>query len=269
MVEYIDRRREKANSRELLRDAQIRPKAFFALYLGLVVLLDLAASLAYGEQGAESIFSHPLALFVTILSSLLSLILGVGCYLYCFGIRRGERMEFLTLFDGFSFVGKVILLYIVEYFFVLMWTLLLIVPGIIASYRYRYAILNLCENPSMGILEAINMSKRQTYGYKGQLFMLDLSYVGWSLLAGLGTLYFNFSVQMGVFGYTLPLSGLAFWAQTLICDVFMVAFSLFYVPTFMTTELGYFEIAKRSSGTGFGAEPPADTPDLPDSGSSF
>ena len=74
---------------------------------------------------------------------------------------------------------------IVQYIFVFLWTLLFIVPGIVAAYRYRFAILNLCENPEIGVMEAINMSKAQTAGFKWQLFVLDLSFIGWALLASL------------------------------------------------------------------------------------
>ena len=63
--------------------------------------------------------------------------------------------------------------------------LLTAIPGIIAQYRYRFAIYNLCENPEIGVLEAINMSKAQTAGFKGTLFVLDLSFLGWSILCWL------------------------------------------------------------------------------------
>ena len=87
-----------------------------------------------------------------------------------------------TLFYGFSIAGKVILLEIVAGIFIFLWSLLLIIPGIIATYRYRFALYNLLENPDLGILEAINLSKEQTYGYKWQLFVLDLSFLGWLIL---------------------------------------------------------------------------------------
>ena len=72
-----------------------------------------------------------------------------------------------------------------QYIFIFLWSLLFIVPGIIAAYRYRFALYNLCENPEMGVMEALNMSKAQTLGFKGQLFVLDLSFIGWYLLSGL------------------------------------------------------------------------------------
>ena len=57
--------------------------------------------------------------------------------------------------------------------------------GIVAAYRYRFAMLNLCENPEIGVMEALNMSKAQTLGFKWQLFVLDLSFIGWNILVSL------------------------------------------------------------------------------------
>lgn len=72
-----------------------------------------------------------------------------------------------------------------QYIFVFLWSLLFIIPGIIAGYRYRFALYNLCENPEMGVMEALNMSKAQTRGHKWELFVLDLSFLGWIILCGL------------------------------------------------------------------------------------
>ena len=60
--------------------------------------------------------------------------------------------------------------------------MLFVIPGIIAVYRYSFAIWNLCQNPELGVMEALNRSKRQTIGYKGQLFGLHLSFIGWYLI---------------------------------------------------------------------------------------
>ncbi len=79
----------------------------------------------------------------------------------------------MPLFDGFGFVGKIVLLNLVMAVFIALWSMLLIVPGIIATYRYRFALYNLCENPELGVMDALNMSKQQTRGYKLDLFVLD------------------------------------------------------------------------------------------------
>ena len=149
MFEHIDRRRVKAESRAILRDAQVSPKAFFALYLGAVLLREVCGYLASAAGDGQQLFSGPAELFITIFSNLLSPILGVGIYLYCMAIRRGERAEFLTLFDGFSFVGKIIALNIVMYALIFLWSMLFVIPGIVAAYRYRFALYNLMENPEL------------------------------------------------------------------------------------------------------------------------
>ena len=162
MFEKIDRRRVKAESREILRSAQVSYKAFFALYLGIIAVMNVLGYLSSASGSGDVLFNGPADLFVTIFSSLLSPILAVGAYLYCMAIRRGEEAEFLTLFDGFSFAGKVILLFLVEGVFIFLWSMLFVVPGIIAAYRYRFAYMNLCANPSLSAMDAPNLSKKQT-----------------------------------------------------------------------------------------------------------
>ena len=73
-------------------------------------------------------------------------------------------------------------LHIVEVFFAALWAMHFLIPGINAVYRYSFAIWNLCQNPELGVMEALNRSKRQTIGYKGQLFGLHLSFIGWYLI---------------------------------------------------------------------------------------
>ncbi|MBQ5739171.1 MAG: DUF975 family protein [Oscillospiraceae bacterium] len=94
-------------------------------------------------------------------------------------------MPYGSLFDGFSFAGKIIGLTLVMALFVWLWSLLFIIPGIIAMYRYSFALYNLCENPELGVMEALELSKQQTRGYKMELFLLQLSFFGWALLASL------------------------------------------------------------------------------------
>ena len=60
--------------------------------------------------------------------------------------------------------------------------LLLIVPGIIAAYRYSMAHYVLITNPDLGVMDCIRESKRLTKGWKGALFIMDLSFLGWTLL---------------------------------------------------------------------------------------
>lgn len=66
-----------------------------------------------------------------------------------------------------------------------LWSLLLIVPGIVASYRYYYVSFLLADNPGLTGTRAREISKRMTQGEKGRLFVFDLSFLGWILLASI------------------------------------------------------------------------------------
>ena len=66
--------------------------------------------------------------------------------------------------------------------YVFLWSLLLIVPGIVKGYEYRMVPYLLAENPRLPKAEAFRLSKRMMDGEKGHAFLLDLSFIGWVLL---------------------------------------------------------------------------------------
>ncbi|MEG1918286.1 MAG: DUF975 family protein, partial [Oscillospiraceae bacterium] len=177
----VNRTQIKAEAKRLIKTAQVPALAFTALYLVLTLVLDVISNITTGD--APVIWEAGLLpVFVFLLIMLVETVLHAGYVLYCLGIRRGERLSYLSLFDGFSLAGKVVMLSILEYFFVMLWSMLFVVPGIIALYRYRFALYNLCENPALSPQEALNQSKAQTNGYKLPLFVLDLSFFGWMML---------------------------------------------------------------------------------------
>ena len=159
------------------------------------------------------------------------------------------------------------------YIFIWLWSMLFIIPGFIAAYRDRFALYNLYENPGIGIMEALDMSKQQTLGYKGQLFTLDLSYLGWTLLASVPSMvestffyeelfsdamtYIDSSAQVlsAVSAAPSAYEMLPAWGWVLISGLWSLVVSLFYLPNYQCVELGYFEIAKSTSGVGEGASP--------------
>lgn len=80
--------------------------------------------------------------------------------------------------------------------YILLWSLLFIIPGIIKGYSYHLVPYLLAENPDMTAKEAIDLSREIMDGYKFSTFILDLSFIGWNLLElitfGLsGVLYSN------------------------------------------------------------------------------
>ncbi|WP_235885348.1 DUF975 family protein [Paenibacillus cymbidii] len=119
--------------------------------------------------------------------------LTLGYVTYFMDVARGNRPSFGQFFSGFQQFGPAFLLYLLISIFTVLWSLLLIVPGIIAWYRYSMAFFILRDDPDVGAMEAIRRSKSMMDGYKGQLFLLYLSFIGWFLLTlltcGIGTLW--------------------------------------------------------------------------------
>ncbi len=108
--------------------------------------------------------------------------------------RTGEKMNLNTLFDGFKDdFGGTLLLSLLIGIFVCLWSMLFVIPGIVKSYAYSMAFYIKADHPDYDWKKCIDESKRITKGHKGELFVLDLSFIGWffvgSLVCGLGTLW--------------------------------------------------------------------------------
>lgn len=67
--------------------------------------------------------------------------------------------------------------------FTFLWTLLLIIPGYVKMYSYRMVPFILSDNPDIGARRALRLSIAMTKGHKWRMFVLDLSFLGWFLLA--------------------------------------------------------------------------------------
>lgn len=115
-------------------------------------------------------------------------------------LSNGIQPEFKNLFDIFSnsrLCGNAILLYILTSVFTFLWSLLLFVPGVIKALSYSMAPYILAENEYyMSPQDAIKESMRIMEGHKMDLFILELSFIGWFLLT---------SITCGIAGiYVIP-----------------------------------------------------------------
>lgn len=140
------------------------------------VMMDAVyASGAVANSG--TFFSILVSLFVTVL---------LGGYLsYLMGIRQRLETPYSTLMDGLGVAGKLIWCDIQVFVRVFLWSMLFVIPGVIAGYRYRFAMYNLLTDDSLSASEAIALSCQQTKGMKMDLFVLDLSFLGWNFLVTL------------------------------------------------------------------------------------
>ena len=136
----------------------------------------------------------------------------IGHNRFCLKLVDGEEARFEDLFSGFDIFGNAFVLNLLITLKVLAWSLLFVIPGIVAAYRYSMATYILAENPNMQATEAIERSKALMDGRKGALFCLDLSFIGWALLAvltaGIGNLWLvpYMTVSRAAFYRSLPRS---------------------------------------------------------------
>ncbi|HEY8419867.1 MAG TPA: DUF975 family protein [Clostridia bacterium] len=108
----------------------------------------------------------------------------VGSLLFYLRAIRGEKAEFSAFFEPIlkNDLIRTIILYILKYLFILLWSLLFIIPGIIKNYSYSMAEFIAIDNLSMSAEDCIKESSKMMKGHKFKLFLLDLSFLGWYLL---------------------------------------------------------------------------------------
>ena len=108
--------------------------------------------------------------------------------------RTGEEIAVGDVFEGFkSDFGGTILLTIMIGIFTFLWSLLFVIPGIVKAYSYSMAYYIKVDHPEYDWQQCINASKEMMNGHKADLFVLDLSFIGWiivgSCACGIGLLW--------------------------------------------------------------------------------
>lgn len=137
----------------------------------------------YALQYARTMQPPAAAYAINALLMLISGIIGTGFTIFLLNTIRNRQPCFGNLLDGFAFWWKIILLDLLQSLLIGLWSLLLIVPGVIAYYRYSQALYILIDDPTKSPVQCLRESKAMMEGHKAELFKLDLSLIGWFLLA--------------------------------------------------------------------------------------
>lgn len=136
---------------------------------------------AFFETYRPSVIAVVLAVLLYLMHELMS----VGFTIYALHIARDEKADYGNLLDGFPIFGRLIALLLLESLIVFAMTLLLILPGVIMAYRYRQSLYLLVEHPEYSPVRCLKESGKLMKGRKMELFVLDLSFLGWVLLQNL------------------------------------------------------------------------------------
>lgn len=124
--------------------------------------------------------------------------------------HKGDNYELLL--EGFkkslmtSIVSNILVMV-----FVFLWSLLLIIPGIIKAFSYSMTPYIIAENPEIDAMAAIDKSREMMHGNKARLFFLYLSFIGWFILSaftfGIGLFFLIPYVQTTVANFYVDLRG--------------------------------------------------------------
>ncbi len=152
------------NAREILRGRWGDAIAACIVYLAILMILSIVPVLG---SIASIIVAGPMTL---------------GLYLFFIPFMKGETPRMAVIFDGFKSFLDAFIAYLLASIFILLWTLLLIVPGIIAALSYAMIFIIMAENPGIDGMAAIKKSKEMMDGYKWKYACLMGRFIGWFLL---------------------------------------------------------------------------------------
>ncbi len=195
----------KQAARRCLRDSHTPYRRltllFLLCFLGLSMLCDLISFYLERrleqETGFGTIALQNQADLFNVLSmvglSVVGSLWNAGYSWFALRISRGQPASFGDFFQGFRLVSRVLAVVVLQSILIAAWSMLFLLPGLVAMYRYRMAVFAVLDDPDLGPLQALSYSSRLTYGHKMELLMLDLRFFWYY-----GTL---FLVQLAVMAY--------------------------------------------------------------------
>ena len=151
----------------------------------LVIAIEIAAAVLAVQigQGFPYEMTEMARNVISLLFAILLLPLGYGWLYITLQIARKDKPKVENLFIGFKDGKRITNTLLLRWVYVFLWSLLLVVPGIVKSYSYAMTEYVLIDNPSLSYGAAIRRSSQMMKGKRWSLFLLDLSFIGWLILS--------------------------------------------------------------------------------------
>ncbi|MFS0781876.1 DUF975 family protein [Bacillus sp. 1P06AnD] len=170
---------------QLKRSGRNSLKGKWGLAIGVILIIGiLSVAVSYIPR-------------VGFLLSILLFPMTVATTWFFLGLARNENPTVEVIFSGYekgAFIrtlGTQLLMNI----YLVLWALLLLIPAIIKGFSYMLTNYILKDYPHLQYNSAIKLSRRMMDGYKGQAFILQLSFIGWAILClftlGIGFLFLS------------------------------------------------------------------------------
>lgn len=148
---------------------------------------DIQYNLPDGGYGSNAllgaaVLGGSLVLIISLAQFLIGGFVSLGLIQFNMNLIDKKPVDFMDIFSKSDMFVKALFLRLRLTVFIFLWTLLLIIPGIIKSYSYSMSGFIMTENPEISSKEAIEVSMKMMAGNKWRLFCLQLSFIGWYIL---------------------------------------------------------------------------------------
>lgn len=107
----------------------------------------------------------------------------LGMSIMALSLARNMPIKLRMIFGGFRrSLGNSIIMHLIVWVYTALWSLLLIIPGLVKHYSYAMSPFILADQPALDPTSVIKKSEKMMNGHKWRLFCLDVTYIGWALL---------------------------------------------------------------------------------------
>ena len=203
---------------------------YYLITTGVSNILDLFfvyhQQLPFGESGEmlDQYVYYGSSIYMTVVSGPVSWAMSK----FMLDFFRYQKIEMGTILEGFSIFARTLFLMLVVGAKIFLWTLLFIIPGIIATIRYSQAFYVMVDHPEYSALKCVAESCRIMNGNKKKYAFLYLSFIGWAALAELPALIFSFATNQAE-GIMLILYSLLLYIPVLFVNVYTnMSMTVFY-----------------------------------------
>lgn len=176
----------------------------------IAILVSFVASLLGGNIASENIFSGSsdssdaissrigfegvlivlaVCAAVVVIALFISGVCRLGYATFNLDLVDGKEVSLKTLFSHVDNLMPAFRLEGLRCIYLILWTLLFIIPGIVKGYSYALSPYLMAENPNWSATDCLDESRRLMNGRKWNLFCLDLSFIGWVLLCALPLIF--------------------------------------------------------------------------------
>ena len=157
-----------------------------AIFLALAIFIEIPLRI-FGnrwllEKGLVSTEAFLVASVAYMIYMFLSIPILYGIKSFYMNISRGLGGRVADVFEGYKQFFPIAAIIFISGLFIILWSFLLIIPGIIKAISYTQILRVKKDNPEMKALECIDESKSLMEGHKMEYFILQLSFIGWSVL---------------------------------------------------------------------------------------